>query len=658
MGTGSEAKRRCLYPLSAGPGARTQTEMGTGTSASLRSQSPSPSQSLWARIGQVPLKLLAFFVILEPIWMLLPFAGLLYGSGLRIQVLARHPETAWLTHFVLPVLTLGPTGPIMVVVGFAIFLVGAGQIYWAKFRKSGMVTGGLYRWVRHPQYTALTLFGMGLLLAWGRAIMFLAFFGMMFLYYYLAGSEQRKCEALFGEPYAAYCKRTAFCIPGDRAIARLWAKIPPLPLPAPLRVMVSLALTAAIALGLMWMIIAIRTHTRTVPFMTTTVEFGPPPAWATGGPDLREGRRAGVPFVTADRILVVRGPWRNAAAPGFAETVLRRTLASPALDEFLEFLDDPAGDAAIVFCAPLTPPAGDAKPGQRFMPTDSLRRGPMPDPDGPDRARLLVMRCTLAPGASIIDAIADKSKRTVRSMCVARIDLAADDDDDIVPEDEEPGTTGPGFSGGEDRWDHVMSQLAQREALLPKPPDTPIRPVPRPSKATELILVQAPILRTRIQPADWFGRRSSGETSGKPAENHFARDILNRLAASESFQRRLRAFGAGGHIVPIVFPRPGPNWYRQHNVRYEQAEDGRWVSHGAKPQISTFVMLVRRQPETDQTALFAESQRDRREILGAFIAELDFGLVDEDDADPVHEIVIIGPRRDLEERWDFFLSGL
>ena len=640
----------------------TDQKTGTGTSAALRSQPPLPSPSPWARVGQIPLKLLAFFVILEPIWMLLPFAGFLYGSGLQIQVLARHPETAWLTHFVLPVLTLGPTGPIMVVVGFAIFLVGAGQIYWAKFRKSGMVTGGLYRWVRHPQYTALTLFGVGLLLAWGRAIMFLAFFAMMFLYYYLARSEQRKCEALFGEPYAAYCRRTAFCIPGDQVIARLWAKIPPLPLPAPLRVIAALGLTAGIAMGLMWMIIAIRTHTRTVPFMTTTVQFPPPPTWATGGPDLRQGRRAGVPFVTADRILVVRGPWRNAAAPGFAETVLRRTLASPALAEFLEFLDEPSGDVAVVFCAPLTPPAGDAEPGERFMPKDSHRRGPEPDPDGPDRARLLLMRCTLTPGASIIDALADRAKRAVVGMCMARIDLAAGDADDIVL--DEPGTTGPGFTGGENRWNYVMSQLAQREALLPKPPDAPLRPVPRPSESTELILVQAPVLRTRIQPADWFGGHHSDsvpEKRAKPAENHFARDILNQLAASKSFTRRLRAFGAGGDVVPLVFPRPGPNWYRQHNVRYEQADDGRWTRRGAKPQISTFVMLVRRRAGTDPATLFAESQCDRREILGAFIAELDFGIADDDAAappDPVTEIVIIGPRRDLEERWDFFLSGL
>ena len=208
------------------------------------------------------------------------------------------------------------------------------------------------------------------------------------------------------------------------------------------------------------------------------------------------------------------------------------------------------------------------------------------------------------------------------------------------------------------RWDYVISQLAVRENLLPKPRDIPTSPVPRPSGTAELILVQAPVLRTRIQPGAWFGRRDAGdaETPEKPSENHFARDILDHLAASPSFLQRLRRFGAGGDLVPVVFPRPGANWYRQHNVRYHQTDDGRWERHGATPQISVFVMLVRSKPGAIQAALFDQSRRGQRDIMGAFIAELDFAIEPPDD--PVHEIVIVGPRRDLEERWDFFLSGL
>jgi len=106
------------------------TETGVQESAGLK------------RVGQGLLKVLSLFVILEPIWMLLPFAGFLYGSVLHIQTLNRNPTTAWLTHFVFPVLTLGWVGPALVLVGVALFLVGAGQIYWAKFRRSGLVTKG------------------------------------------------------------------------------------------------------------------------------------------------------------------------------------------------------------------------------------------------------------------------------------------------------------------------------------------------------------------------------------------------------------------------------------------------------------------------------------------------------------------------------------
>ena len=79
------------------------------------------------RAGEWLLKLLSLFVILEPIWMLLPFAGFLYGSVLRIEALGRNPATAWLTHFVFPVLTLGWLGPILVLTGFAVFCVGAAR---------------------------------------------------------------------------------------------------------------------------------------------------------------------------------------------------------------------------------------------------------------------------------------------------------------------------------------------------------------------------------------------------------------------------------------------------------------------------------------------------------------------------------------------------
>ena len=91
--------------------------------------------------------------------------------------------------------------------------------------------------------------------------------------------------------------------------------------------------------------------------------------------------------------------------------------------------------------------------------------------------------------------------------------------------------------------------------------------------------------------------------------------------------------------MPGAVPRPGPNWYREH--------------HG-KPQISVFVVLARlASGEAPLDDLF---RSDSRTLVGAFTAEVDFRI--EAGRDSVGDVATIGPRRDLEERWEFFLSGL
>ena len=581
--------------------------------------SPGPdkkaSRSLLARLGRGVVKVLTLFVILEPIWMLLPFAGFLYGSVLQIQTLNRNPSTSWLTHFVFPVLTLGWVGPILVVGGLLVFCIGAGQIYWAKFRRSGIVTGGLYRFVRHPQYIALTMFGLGLLLAWGRAIMFIAFFAMMFLYYYLTKSEERTCVRLFGDEYRQYRERTSFIFPGDRFLRPLRARLPGVKLPAVVRIPAAFVLTMALCFGLMHLIQTIKTAYRSVPYMTATVDLGPA-LDASLATEMTPGRGGGVPFVQADRLAVVRGPYRNASVSGVAEHILLRARRSAKLDEFLDFLDKPGPDVAIVFCGPYQPPKDVDNPGPGMYAGGATGgRGPGPDPHGADRLRLILMRCTLAPGATIADALGDKSKRKIVGGCVARVDLDSPEDQDIVADEQQANIAGPGFPG-EDRWDHFFKQFS----LLARADKTPVAlAVPGRYRHAELVMVQAPILRTRIDPG-------------------FAAEIRDRLAGSESFRRRLRLSGAGGRIVAVAFPRPGPNWYREH--------------HGV-PQISLFVMMVRLEEGADTHDIF---DPQRRELLSAFIIPMDFAI--DPPGDSVGEATMIGLWRDLEERWRFFLSGL
>ncbi|MDP6044471.1 MAG: isoprenylcysteine carboxylmethyltransferase family protein [Phycisphaerae bacterium] len=570
-------------------------------------------RSLLGKIGRGLVKVLTLFVILEPIWMLLPFAGFLYGSVLQIQTLNRNPSTSWLTHFVFPVLTLGWVGPVLVVGGLLVFCIGAGQIYWAKFRRSGIVTGGLYRFVRHPQYIALTMFGFGLLLAWGRAIMFIAFFAMMFLYYYLTKSEERTCVRLFGDDYREYRKRTSFIFPGDRFLRPLRAKLPSVKLPAPVRIGGGFVLTMAICFSLMWMIQTIKTAYRTVPYMTAMVDLGPARD-AAMNLEMTAGVGGGVPFVQAGRIAVVRGPYRNASASGFAEHVLQRARKSAKLDEFLDFLDKPGPDVAIIFCGPYEPPKGVDDPGPGMYAGGAPGgRGPGSDPHGSDRVRLILMRCTPAPQATIAETLGDRSKRTIVGGCVARVDLNRPEDQDIVV--EQANIAGPGFPG-ENRWNHFLKQFSR----LPRAAETPNTvSVPGRYSQARLVMVQAPILRTRIDPG-------------------FAAEIRDRLVGSATFRSRLRKAGAGGPVAAIAFPRPGPNWYSEH--------------HGT-PQISLFVMMVRMKTPGDTDNLFHPAHRD---ILSAFIIPMDFAV--DPPADSVGQAIMIGLWRDLEERWRFFLSGL
>ena len=569
-------------------------------------------RGVWRRMAEAGLKVLGLFVILEPVWMLLPFAGFLYGSVLQIETLGRHPSTAWLTHFVFPVLALGWLGPILVLAGFVLFLAGAGQIYRAKIRKSGLVTNGFYRFARHPQYVSLVLFGVGILLTWGRAITYLAFFLMMFLYYYLAKSEERACLRLFGPQYERYRERTSFIIPGDKFLRPVRAKLPGLRLPAAVRVPAAFAVTMGLCFASIWLIDAVKERVRTVPYLAATIPFGPPQQAATRL-SVTGGQVAGIPFVQAGRTVVIRGPWRNAWATGFAERVLERLRQSKALEGFLAFLDEPGGDVAIIFCAPLERPEQPGEPGSRAGGAAG-GRGPAPDPLGPDRARLVILRCTLAQGASIAESLADKSKRQVRGACLAPVNLGAPETDDMVEGNVQ--RPGPGFPA-EERWDFLMRQLASRPASDVPRGSQPV--LPGLADSGRLVLVNAPILRTRLDAA-------------------FAREILDRLAGSAMFRDRLRKSGVGGEVVAVAFPRPGPNWYREH--------------HGT-PQVSVFVILARLPEGATLDALF---HRGGRELFGAFISEMDFRVPPSEDS--VGEATIIGPRRDLEERWEFFLSGV
>jgi len=164
-------------------------------------------------------------IALEVIVMVTPFTAYFYSIYAPIlNRLESNPLTAWLTAFFLPhisytgdpiLTTLAYLGPILFGLGLVIFFVCAYQVYSAKLLGRGVVSSGLYSWIRHPQYLGLGVAGLGLLLYWPRFIILVLYLTMLFVYYLLARNEEWRMEKKFGESYQNYKARIGMFLPGE-----------------------------------------------------------------------------------------------------------------------------------------------------------------------------------------------------------------------------------------------------------------------------------------------------------------------------------------------------------------------------------------------------------------------------------------------------------
>ncbi len=78
-----------------------------------------------------------------------------------------------------------------------------------------LITSGLYRFVRHPMYAALGLYGVGQALVlpnWVAGPSYLAALGLLFVFRLRA--EERMMREQFGKAYDEYAARTKRLIPG------------------------------------------------------------------------------------------------------------------------------------------------------------------------------------------------------------------------------------------------------------------------------------------------------------------------------------------------------------------------------------------------------------------------------------------------------------
>ena len=178
----------------------------------------------WVKSLAATSSIIFFFIMaFEVLIMISPFAFFFYSVFNPVfAFLDKYAATSWLISFFLPHMILPPTLPLKVirVLGSAFFVIGAMsfvicavQVYGGKIFKLGVASKGLYKYIRHPQYFSLGLWGIGMCILWPRFIVLASLSIMFILYYFLARDEQQRMLAKFGESYGDYLNKTGMFVP-------------------------------------------------------------------------------------------------------------------------------------------------------------------------------------------------------------------------------------------------------------------------------------------------------------------------------------------------------------------------------------------------------------------------------------------------------------
>ena len=94
---------------------------------------------------------------------------------------------------------------------FGLILIAVG---WKQIHKAeSIVKNGLYKYIRHPQYTGIFLFTFGWILHWPSIITLFIWPILLLAYYWLARFEEKMAIEDFGEEYKIYMQHSKRFIP-------------------------------------------------------------------------------------------------------------------------------------------------------------------------------------------------------------------------------------------------------------------------------------------------------------------------------------------------------------------------------------------------------------------------------------------------------------
>jgi len=97
---------------------------------------------------------------------------------------------------------------IMILAGLALIILG-----WKKIHKAqGLVTDGIYRYSRHPQYLGILLITSGFIIQWPTILTVIMWPVLVIMYIRLAKKEEKEMEEKFGEEFQKYKNETAMLL--------------------------------------------------------------------------------------------------------------------------------------------------------------------------------------------------------------------------------------------------------------------------------------------------------------------------------------------------------------------------------------------------------------------------------------------------------------
>ena len=173
-------------------------------------------QAEWRNAGLYTAFLISLFTemfgIPLTIYLLAPFLGLspwafgmneshLWAFALdRVGLLPLH-----LGVYLVMVVSIG-----LIAVGVSFVAIGWATVYRGRGQ---LVTDGIYRYLRHPQYLGLILIVLGFNIQWPTLPTLLMAPGLLIMYFRLARREDDELATFFGEGFLDYAARTPGFIP-------------------------------------------------------------------------------------------------------------------------------------------------------------------------------------------------------------------------------------------------------------------------------------------------------------------------------------------------------------------------------------------------------------------------------------------------------------